>query len=240
MCIRDRITAAVSNASRTSGENTIISVEAPADLLLVSTQPPVSAVTIDGDRATYDWLFDVLPGPGNEDVNLRFTVPTDAQDNSLITFLGVTSDDEGREGAGLLEITVRGDSTTGPGGDNNNLAALVTAPPTVLLGSRLSTTLSVSNSNNAPANGVVATLSAPESISFVSALPEPASVTTSEGVTTLTWNVGTLGGPGLSRIKVYHHVPTSVDVGTVVELSAAVTDSAANTAIGSDTVTVRD
>ncbi len=234
------ITAAVSNASRISGENTVISVEAPADLLLVSTQPPVSAVTIDGDRATYDWLFDVVPGPGNQDVNLRFTVPVDAQDNSLITFLGVTSDDEDRVGESLLEITVRGDSTTGPGGGNDNLAALVTAPPTVLLGSRLSTTLSVSNSNNAPANGVVATLSAPESISFVSALPEPASVTTSGGLTTLTWTVGTLGGPGLSRIKVYHHVPTSVDVGTVVELSATVTDSAANTSVGSDTVTVRD
>lgn len=231
------MTVSAGNASRLAASDVIVTVQGPSDFGLITANPLPQSTVVLGDRVNYDWIVGLVAGPGAANQTLDFEVPADTPDGTVLSFQGDVSDNIGRSDGDTREVIVR---QPGVAGTDVVLFTDHTAPNSVLVGSTLRTTVTVNNAGRADATDVEATLDGPSAVNFVSSTPAPSSIDTIDSRTIIRWNLGTVNGPGHSRITVNHNVPVSVDVDAELQFDVSATDGLGNIASSSTTVTARD
>jgi uncharacterized repeat protein (TIGR01451 family) len=220
------------NIGNVDSTNVRVANALPAGLTFSqSVPPPVSA---SGGLLTYS--FGTMPPGSTRLITIQAELSAAAQPGTTLTDYVSVSDDQGNSADASFSGGVRTASLPSDG----RLSVSLTAPKRVVAGSKMKSSIIVSNGGRGDTQNVTLQLTAPQAAQLESAIPGPSSVQSSGGQTTATWLFPTFKGPGNKTIKLTHRIPASVPAGTAMSFSTNVSAMDGRSDTDNATVEIRN
>jgi hypothetical protein len=216
------------NQRSASASNVTITNTLPEGLEFMQSSPPPT----NEDGKVLSYTFPTMLAGSSQLVVIQSELLPTTLPGAVLTNQTAVSDSSGNSAQASFSGVVRA-------GRAGSVELDVSTVRQIPAGSKLKYVLSVNNSQRTAVRDVVVTADLPLQTEFVSALPAASSSQTVDGRTRLTWNLGTINGPGRALIRVTQRVPATTPGGTVLVLSASLTDSSGRTYEKTANVTVR-
>jgi hypothetical protein len=219
------------NIRPTAVTNVLITSTMPGGLQFLQSQPPPT--TEAGNVLTYK--FPQLAPFSTALILVQAGLLPQTPAGTVLAHTVTVRDDQ----ANTIQGAFNGGVRAGPNNSPGKLTVTLTTTRQALAGSSLKSTLAVNNVGTQAAGNVVVTLAGPQALQFSSSVPAPTAVQTANGSTTLTWNVGSIPGPGNAVIRVTQKVAADAASGTALTLTTTATAADGRSGTVTKSVTVR-
>ena len=196
--------------------NVTITNTLPSALQFLESSPPPTTTV--GNQLTYK--FASLPSGASKLIVIQAEIGPEATGGSGLTDTATVVDDGGNFAQASFVGSIRAGSTNNSG----KLQVALTTVKRVVAGSKLKSTISVTNGARGDAKNVMVTLDGPLGVDIIGSqtFPPPSSQQTVDGKTRWTWIFPTVKGPGNLSIKTTHLVPDTLANGTALNFTARV------------------
>jgi uncharacterized repeat protein (TIGR01451 family) len=222
------------NVGVDDSSNVVISNILPAGLeYSQSTPAPTSR---DGNVLTYN--FASLPSGGSKQIVIEAELGPGAEPGTSLVNRVTAIDAAGN----FAEKTFSGGVRSGPEPSAGRLQVSLTTVRRVLAGSKLKSTIGVTNGARGNAENVVVTLDGPAAATIVGdqTFPSPTKQEVIDGQVRWTWVFPTVKGPGNESIKTTHIINENTPAGTSLNFTARVSAADGRKDDESKIVEVRD
>jgi hypothetical protein len=214
--------------------NVVISNVLPTALEYIQSVPPPTSR--DGNVLTYN--FSSLASGASRQIVIEAELgPGAAPGSSLVN--RVTAIDAA---GNFAEKTFTGGVRSGPAPGDGRLQVKLTTVKRVLAGSKLKSTISVTNGARGNAENVIVTLDGPPVAQILGdqTFPGPTGQQLVDGNVRWTWVFPTVKGPGNQSIKTTHVIDGSASAGTSLNFTARVSSADGRNDSESKSVEVRN
>ena len=195
---------------------TLSNVLPPSLILSSATPPPTSQ-----DGNTLNWVFPSFKGGDSRQVIIKAVLAPGTTPGACLVDTATVTDTLGNRGEESITGTVRPRPI--PARVPPDLRVSLTTSATLLLDSRLRSTVAVVNSGRDDLHDVTLTVEAPSALQFVSALPPPTVVETVDDVTRLIWLFANVRAPGQARVRLTHVAGPGASPCGALKMTATVT-----------------